>query len=211
MQPNPSSFPLLVQPYFQTTPFTTAASSLLAILHFLNPQIPLTREPEFQIWRETATLPTRGSSIYALALYAQKQGFSPTIIVEKKEYAFPDYRFYRYTKEDIEHAAFSEQLHLKQAELAKIPLIVKEINFAEIKQFLLAKKKLLLRLNCKPLRNSKRNSSHFLAVMDFSLEEQKYTLIDPQQGLLQLEESLFREAFESIGSKKHRDHRMIVL
>ncbi len=208
-----------MQFYHQTTSFTTAASSLLNILHHLNPKISLERKQEFLIWRSSVILPTRGSSIYALALYAQKLGFSPSIIVEKKEYDFPDYRFYRYTKEDIELAAFSEQLYQEEAEKAGIPIIFKEIKFAEIKKFLSAGKKLLLRLNGKPLRQSKRNSSHFLAALGFDTTkdetakdktQQKYIVIDPAQGILALEESLFQEAFESIESKKHRDHRLIV-
>lgn len=197
-----------MQPYLQTTPFTTAATSLLNILHRLDPKIPLTKETEFMIWRETATLPTRGSSIYALALYAQKQGFHPTVIVEKTEYHFPDYRFYRYTKEDIIHATYSEELYRLAAEKAGIPLIVQELPFSDIKKWLTQKKILLIRLNCKPLRNTKRNSSQLLAIISF--EKDKYQVIDPAQGLLHIPEETLREAFASIESKKHRDHRMIL-
>lgn len=197
-----------MQPYLQTTPFTTAAAALLNILHRLNPQFPLQREMEFTIWKETATLPTRGSSIYALALFAQKQKVNPTIFVEKKEYHFPDYRFYRYTKEDIIHAAYSEELYCLAAEKAGIPIIVGEISLLDIKKYLTQKKMLLLRLNSKPLRNTKRNSSHLLAIIGF--EKDKYQVIDPAQGLLQVSEEIFQEAFASIESKKHRDHRMIV-
>ncbi|MBI2103053.1 peptidase C39 family protein [Candidatus Woesearchaeota archaeon] len=197
-----------MQPYLQTTPFTTAAASLLNILHRLDSKIPLNRETEFMIWKETVTLPTRGSSIYALALYAHQQGFHPTVIVERKEYHFPDYRFYRYTKEEIELAAFSEELHRQTAEKAGIPLLVKDLHFSEIIQLVKQQKTLLLRLNCKPLRDTKRNSSHFLAIVGF--KDEKYSVIDPSQGLLHITEDLLQEAFTSIESKKHRDHRIII-
>ena len=124
-----------MQPYLQTTPFTCAASSLLTILHHFQPQIELSPENEFQIWRETVTLPTRGSSIFALANYAKKQGLNPRIVVESKKYGFPDYRFYRYTKEDIDLAAFSSSMHLKEAEKNQIPIEEREIVWKECKLF----------------------------------------------------------------------------
>ena len=108
-------------PYTQSTPFTTAAASLLTILHNKK-QIPLTKENEFKIWHSSVNLPTRGSSIYGLALVAKRHGLNPKVVVEKKEYEFPDYRFYRYTKEDVEHAAFSELTHLTKAEEQSIPI-----------------------------------------------------------------------------------------
>ena len=70
-----------MKPYLQTTEFSTAASSLLTILHHFNSEIPLTKDKEFEIWHETVNLPTRGSSIFALANYAKKKGLNPKIIV----------------------------------------------------------------------------------------------------------------------------------
>ncbi|MBT7706820.1 hypothetical protein HN747_05240, partial [archaeon] len=119
-------------PYKQTTPFTTAASSLLIILNHFNPSIKLTQENEFDIWKNTVNLPTRASSIYALATYAKRQGLNPKVIVEEKEYNFPDYRFYCYKKEDIQHAAFSAEQHLKEAEKNNISIKEKEIFLKDI-------------------------------------------------------------------------------
>ncbi len=181
-------------PYLQTTSFTTGASSLLAILHHLKPEIALTRENEFDIWKKTATLPTRGSSIYALAAYAQRCGLKPLVIVEKKEYDFPDYRFYRYTKEDIDNAGFSSNLYLGEAQEQHVDIQEKDVSFRDIKNEL-KKNILLLRLNAKPLRNEKRNTSNYLVLYGYS--EGSFHLIDPQQGIISATEQTLKEAFES--------------
>ena len=194
-------------PYTQSTSFTTAASSLLAILHHFNPKIALSKENEFHIWHNTVNLPTRGSSIYALAHYAKKIGLNPKVVVEKKEYSFPDYRFYRYTKNDVEHAAFSEQRHLNKANNVNIPIEVKEITLKLIKQEL-KNNILILRINTKPIRNEKRNTSNYIVVHGYT--NHHFQIIDPAFGSLSIPEDTMQEAFESLETKKYRDHRMII-
>lgn len=195
-------------PYFQTTPFTTAASSLLTILHHFNSEIPLTKEKEFEIWRETVNLPTRGSSLYALANYAKKQGLNPIVVVEKKEYDFPDYRFYRYTKEDIENAGHSAALHLQETVSLGIPIKEQKINLSDIKKELQKNNLLILRLNVKSIRNTKRNTSNFIVVNGYS--NKSFQIIDPFLGGLSIPEETMEECFESLETKKYRDHRMII-
>ena len=193
--------------YTQTTPFTTAASSLLTILTTLNPDIKPTKEKEFDIWRKTVNLPTRASSIFALATYAKKHGLNPKVIVAKKGYDFPDYRFYRYKKEDIEQAAFSELQHLKEAEENGVEIDEKNINFSDIKNKISKCKILLLRLNTKPIRNEKRNTSNFIVVAGYKKEY--FEIFDPTLGGLSIPESILKEAFETLDTKKFRDQRLI--
>ena len=64
-----------MEPYYQTTSYTTAASSLLTIMCHFNSNIPFNRKKEFDIWQKTVNLPTRASSIFSLATYAKKEGF----------------------------------------------------------------------------------------------------------------------------------------
>jgi hypothetical protein len=195
-----------MQPYFQSTPFTTAASSLLTILHHLA-GTPRTKEQEFKIWKHSANLPTRGSSIYALASYAQQQGLNPKVIVESKAYSFPDYRFYRYKKEDVEHAAYSDNLHFQHAQKSNVQIEERPLSFAQIKQ--LAKKNiLLLRVNAKPIRQEKRNSSQYIVVHGY--ENGYFHVIDPAHAAFSLPESVMQEACTSLGSKKYRDQRAII-
>ncbi len=188
-------------PYFQSTSYTTAASCLLTILHHFN-KIPLTKEEEFKIWKETITPPTRASCIYALALYAQKQGLEPKTFVEKQEYSFPDYRFYRYTKEDIEHAAFSSKQYQKQ--LSNIN--VKQISLDFIKD-LLESHFVIARLNTKPIRQEKRNTSNYIIITNYS--HNYFSIIDPAFGCLSIPQDTLEEAFDSLETKKHRDHRIL--
>ena len=69
-------------PHFQSSPYTTAASSLLTILHHFDSNFPKNKVKEFEIWHECANLPTRGCSIYALARYAKQQGLNPKVVVK---------------------------------------------------------------------------------------------------------------------------------
>ena len=196
-----------MQTHNQTTPFTTAASSLLTILATLDSRIKATKEKEFEIWRKTVNLPTRGSSIFALATYAKEQGLNLQVIVEKKEYNFPDYRFYRYKKEEIEEAKFSSKQHLKEAERQGVKIEEKTINLVNIKSKLNQNKILLLRVNTKPIRNEKRNTSNFIVV--FGHSNHYYHIFDPALGGISVPEKLMEEAFYTLETKKFRDHRMI--
>lgn len=195
-------------PYCRTTPFTNASSALLAILHHHNQKISLSKKNEFLIWRETVILPTRASSIYGLAVYAKKQGLEPEVVVEEKGYDFPDYRFYRYKKRDIEYAQFSSGLHLKEAEKMGISIEVKDINLQDIKKELKKDRIIILRINTKPIRNQKRNTSNYIVVHGY--DERKFRIIDPSQGGLSIPEEVFKEAFTTLETKKHRTHRMVV-
>ena len=87
-----------MQPYTPTTDHTTAVCSLMSIINFFNPNFKLNQDNEFKIWKNTVNVPTKGASVYGLAIQAKEQGLKPIIIVEDTEYEFPDYRFYRYTK-----------------------------------------------------------------------------------------------------------------
>ena len=170
--------------YYQSTEFTTAASSLLTIIQFFKEEIKLTKENEFDIWQKTVNLPTRASSIYALANYAKNVGLDPEVIVEKREYSFPDYRFYRYSKEDIEHAKDSSLMHLKKAMINGVKINEGSIDLNTVKGKLEKGKIIILRLNAKPFRNIKRNTSNYLVIHGFN--EKYFQIIDPMLGGLSI-------------------------
>tara|TARA_Y100000310_G_C20630568_1_gene788396 strand:+ start:133 stop:531 length:399 start_codon:yes stop_codon:yes gene_type:complete len=129
-----------MKPYIQTTLFTGAVSALLTILHQHNPKIQLNRKNEFKIWNKSVLLPTRASSIFALANFSKRQGLKPEVIVENTNYSFPDYRFYRYTKQDVEEATFMSKIHLQEAKKNKVPIVIKVIDLKCIKKELQKKK-----------------------------------------------------------------------
>ncbi len=126
----------------------------------------------------------------------------------KKEYDFPDYRFYRYTKTDIGHATFAEQLHLQRAEQENIPIQVGTLSFQDLERELAHQNIVLLRVNVKPLRQEQRNSSNFIVV--YGSTQEHFQIIDPATGASCVPRQLLEEAFSSLGDKKYRDNRMIV-
>ena len=195
-----------MQPYLQTTSFTCAASALLTILHNTKAVKP-TKENEFKIWKATVNLPTRASSVYALASYAHEHGFNPKIVVENTKYDFPDYRFYLYTKQDIEQADFSAKLNLKNAKDKNIEVIKKNTTLNDVKKEL-KNNIILLRINTKPIRNEKRNTSNYIVVYDY--QNNHYQIVDPKLGTLSVPEKVMEEAFQTLETKKYRNHKMIL-
>jgi len=174
----------------------------------LNPEIQHSKLREFDIWRSSVNLPTRASSIYGLATYAKKCGLNPKVVVESKDYKFPDYRFYRYTKDDVEHAGFTSNMHQKKAEREDIEIEERKITIKEVTEELKEGKVMLLRLNTKPIWHSKRNTSNYVVLHGF--QDNLYQIIDPNSGALSIPKEVLEEAFDSLETKKHRDHRMIV-
>lgn len=196
-----------MKPYLQTTPYTTAASSLLAVLHYFKPEIKLTKEEEFRIWKETALLPTRASSIFGLANYAQKKGLNVKVVLEKIDYEFPDYRFYRYTKKDMEQAAFSSELYLKEAKENNLVIEVRKITLENIKKEL-RDSVLLLRLNSKIIRKTKKNTSNFLVV--YGYHRKYFQIIDPALGALSVPEEVLEMSLETLKTKKYRNRAKLI-
>lgn len=194
--------------YKQTTDYTCAASSLLMILNHLKPEFKLTRENEFKIWAETCNLPTRASSVYAMANYAKKQGLKVRLILEEKEYDYPDYRFKGYTKKEIDDAKYMSKIHARKAEKNQIEIEERDITLDEIKEALKQEKILLLRVNAGIFRDTKSTSKYL--VFYKMPEEHNFTVLDPGKGILDITEEMLEESLETLHTKKKRDHRVII-
>jgi predicted double-glycine peptidase len=196
-----------MEPYIQTTSFTTAASSLLTLLHHFNTEIKLTRENEFNIWRRTVNLPTRASSIYGLAIIIKQNGLEPIVVVENKKYDFPDYRFHRYKKVEIEQAEFSSDLFYKKAKEKKIKIEKRPFLLEEVKE-ILNNHFVLLRINASPIRN-KKNTSQYILIIKY--KNDYFQIIDPAVGALSIPYKILESAFNTLETKKFRNHRMILV
>jgi len=195
--------------YLRTTPFTTAASSLMAVINHFNPEFKLTRENEFLIWLNSATLPVRASSIYGLAIFAKKQGLNPMIILEDKDYDYPDYRFKGYTKKEVENAKFTSQLYYKEAKQLKIPIEERDFEFKEAKELVKKGKVIILRINEGALRERK-STSKYIVVFGYDKEKKEFSVMDAKQGIVKVKDELLKEAFETLATKKKRNHEMMV-
>ena len=189
----------------QTTEYTCAASSLLIILHHFK-GTPLTKEQEFNIWLKSANLPVRASSIYALATIAKEQGLNPRIVLEEKEYDYPDYRFKKYTKTDIDQAKFSSKLHAKKAREKGIIIEEKEVTLEMVKKELNNNKVLMLRINTGALWGTKSTSKYVVA----HNSKEGITILDPSKGIIIVNDETLKEAMITLQTKKKRDVRMIV-
>ncbi len=192
--------------YIQTTEYSTAASSLMLIINHFKPEFQVCKENEFRIWRDTVNLPTRASSIYGLAIFAKKQGLNPKIVLEEKEYDYPDYRFKRYTKNEINEAKYFSKLYHKEARELGVEIVQREFDLEFVKELLKEGRVLLLRVNAGALRDSK-STSKYVVVYNY---KGFFSMVDPAQGKITVGEEKLREAFETLVTKKKRDHRMIV-
>lgn len=195
--------------YRQTSQYTGAPAALLMALHQFHPEEwPLDREHEFTIWMQSANLPTRSSSIYALALIAKLAGLSTHVIVGEREYDYPDYRFKRYKKIEIDEAKYASKLYAKRAREMGIPLEEREFTLQEVKEHLDNNARILLRVNAGVLRDDKATSKYVLVT---GFEDGAYVIMDPDQGEMRVDQEEMEEAFDTLMTKKKRDHRMIIL
>ncbi len=193
--------------YKQTTEFTSASAALMMIVKRFKPDFALSKEHEYEFWQRSVALPTRGSSIYGLALIAHSFGIPVKIVVGDPNYKFPMYRFRSYKLVDVEEATFGSGLMLKKAQAQGIKIEARDFDLKEVKKLLQNGKLLLLRLNAGLLRN-KRAVSNYLPVFDYS--DEKFLLYDPASGKKLLRWDRMQEAFDAVKTRLRRDHRMLV-
>ena len=191
-----------MKPYLQSTEYTTAAASLVYVLqlhgHNGNSWV------ELDIWHHSALLPTRASSVYGLALYAKQKGLTPTVVVQKQQYSFPDYRFFRYKKTDIDIAKDMQDYYRRQALQDNITIHRKKITTELIDQF--KDHKMLIRLNPKTWRGKKTSNFVVLEVIDNG-----YLIMDPVIGLFCITKETLNVALDELVDKKKREPQLLIL
>lgn len=198
----------VLESYKQTTNYTGAASALLSILDYYGKCEP-TQDIELDIWLKSVILPTRASSIFGIALYAKEKGLQPKIIVEDATYTYPDYRFRRYTKKQIELAGKIAQRYKKEAEEQGIIIVEREFDVNYIDTLLDKRKILFLRVNAGRLRGTK-STSKYIVVYKKSKEKGKYFIIDPRRRRKKVTREMLDESLEELKTKKKREKCMIV-
>ena len=93
------------------------------------------------VWQNTVALPTRGSNIFALAMFAHKQRVPAKVIVESPEYSSP---IKGYNKSEIELASFVSSSFRDRAKRMGIMIEERDFNVQEIIDLLVRSKKILL-------------------------------------------------------------------
>ncbi len=195
-----------MEAYKQTTKYTSAASSLLMILNHYG-KLDLTKENEYKIWQNSAQLPTRVSSIFALAVIAENLGIKTSIVVGNTKFEYPNYRFKRYRLKDIEQARFTSSIFLKKAKEKRIPIKTRDFDLEEVKQHIKEGKILMLRINVGKLRNKKVTCNY---VVVYGYSNNKFLIMDARNGKMIIREEDMREALETVTTKGKRDRRMVI-
>ena len=193
--------------YQQSTEFTGAPSALLMVIHHFDPEFQLTRQNEFLLCQQTATLPIRAASIYAMACVAKQHGIKVKVFVGNEDFDFPDYRFKGYTKKEIDYAGFMYNLHRKLAHQQGISVVVKDFNVEEIKEAAQQGKIIMVRINIGILREQKA-LSHYVVVYGYS--KKAFLVIDPSEGQRLVTLPELQQALDTLETKKKRDLRMLV-
>ena len=193
--------------YQQSTEFTAAPSALLMVIHHFNPEFQLTRQNEFRLWQQTATLPIRAASIYAMACVAKQDGLKVKVVVGNEDFDFPDYRFKGYTKREIDIAGYTYHLHKKKAQQQGIPVMVKDFDANDIKEMAQQGKIIMVRINIGILREQKA-LSHYVLVYGYS--KKAFLVIDPSEGQRLVTLPEMQQALDTLETKKKRDLRMLV-
>ena len=199
---------LVLESYKQTTNFTGAASALLSILHHFG-KAPATQDTELDIWLHSAILPTRASSVFGLAMYAKDKGLQPKIILEDAHYTYPDYRFKRYTKKQIELAELVANRYKRQAEEKGILIVERDFDVNYIDTLLDKDKILLVRVNAGRLRGTK-STSKYIVIYKKSKELGKYFIIDPRRRRKKIDREDLEESLAELKTKKKREKCMVV-
>ncbi|MFP4523599.1 MAG: peptidase C39 family protein [Candidatus Nanoarchaeia archaeon] len=210
MAHNEKEQPIVLQSYKQTTNYTGAASALMSIIHYFQEDFQLNEDNEIDIWLKTAILPTRASSVFGLALYAKELGLEPKIVMEDKDYTYPDYRFKRYTKKQIELAQKVANRYLDKCEEAHILIIEKDFDVNYIDSLLSKRKILLVRLNAGRLRGTKSTSKYIVVYKKSKKDPNKYFIIDPRRRRKKVTREMLEEALVELKTKKKREKSMIV-
>jgi hypothetical protein len=206
---NTENSPVL-ESYKQTTNYTGASSALLCVLHHFFPEeIKLVEENELDIWLSSVIVPTRASSIFGLAIYAKHKGLQPKIIIEDANYTYPDYRFKRYTKKQIELAEKIADRYKNKCEQENILIVEKNFDVNYIDSLLQKNKILLVRVNAGRLRGTK-STSKYIVIYKKSKEKDKYFIIDPRRRRKKVTREMLEESLVELKTKKKREKCMIV-
>lgn len=197
-----------MQHYKQTTYHTSGPSSLLMVLNHFNPKVKLDRKNEFKIWLESAVLPTRASSIYALATIAHKNNIKTKVVVGNLKYKFPNYRFRGYKLEEVKEASLVSRLYYNRAIKSGVDIEEHDFTLEDVKKLLKEGKFVILRLDAGFIGGVHEHEVKYILLASY--KNKRFEIMDPGSSRIIVPESEVREAFDSVITKRKRDHRMIV-
>lgn len=200
----------ILESYKQTTNYTGASCALMSIIHYHDPSFEMNEDNELGIWLSSIVPPTRASSVYGLALFAKEKGLQPKVVVENTEYTYPDYRFKRYTKKQIELAAKVSEQYKRMCEEKSIVVVRKDFDVNYVDSMLQKGKILLIRVNAGRLRGTRSTSKYIVAYKKSKKNPNQYFIIDPRRRRKKVSREMLDESLKELQTKKKREKTMIV-
>lgn len=193
-------------PYWhQTSEASCGPACLLMTFNYYNPSYGLTREREWEIWREASLLTLRGTHPYGLAAVALRKGFKVTLIREKKtvwkDSSFPE------SNESLRYSIKEQEKKAKS--LGLVEKLKRKIDLPFLKD--------LLEKNVYPIvlmRFVKRNRTlgfpHYVVVIN--LEKNYIVINDPYAyGNRKIPIKLFMKGWNGIRMEKWGMNKEILI
>lgn len=153
--------------YAQTTPFTCGPSALLMAWRSLQPQAPVSRMEELNIWREATTIYLTtghgGTSPQGLALAARQRGLTPQLWLSQADVPFLDGVRSAHKRELMQLVGEDFQ---QRCEAAGIPQRLGAFSVADLRAALQQGERILLLISTWRLNRNKAPHWVWLVAMD---------------------------------------------
>lgn len=95
--------------YQQTHDFTCGPASLMMVVSYFKPDLPLTKDTEIDIWREATLFETRGTCRFGLALSAWRRGVDVRTVCNVDDIVYRDRIVERY--EDLDQRSLDQRFN----------------------------------------------------------------------------------------------------
>ena len=191
--------------WHQTSEASCGPSCLLMLLNYYKPSYKLTRENEWDIWKDTTLLAWRGSHAYGIAFAALKQGLKVHLIREKRTF-WKDVKFPR-NNEPLRYAIMEQGKKAKKIGLKESIKKKIDMNFLE---GLLKKNKTMIVL----IKSIRKDGSlgFFHWVIPLEIQKDYVIINDPEiAGNRKVSKKLFIESFNQATDKKWRTCKEILI
>jgi hypothetical protein len=193
-------------PYWrQTSPASCGPSCLLMLFNHIKPSYGLSREKEWEIWRDTSLLTWRGSHPYGLAIASLKRGFGVKLFREKctvwKDSNFPD------TNESLKYAIEEQEKTAKLFGLDEE--IEKDIDMKFLKSLAdRGTNPIILMMMVE--KNKKMGFLHWVVVT--KIDEKFVTIQDPEVSSdRRIPTKLFVKAWDAVRNPKWGTSKEVML
>lgn len=191
--------------YAQSSEFSCGPACVLMVMKHFNPNLELSRELEFEVWRQCNMIGIRGADPYGLSVPLLDAGFEVRLVTQKKRVIERRpwmRRLLRYfTREEIELSYFGMKENRRRALARNLPVIHKRPVVAGIVERVRAGFVPVALVHMGVVH--RLNIPHWVVVTD--ADEETVTFNDPyppkgRRGLI-LQEGKFQKILDDIGTR----------